>query len=62
MNEKECKLLLLHNEQRLDYYKSNINDLKDIDFVYFDCMKANIELFHPTQQYNKIEILTLFKL
>lgn len=59
MNVRECELLLLPNNQRLDYYKEHINDLQDISFVFFDCAKSNISLFALTNQYSNIEILQL---
>lgn len=59
MNENECELLLLPNNQRLDYYKKHINELKDIDFVFFDCSKSKASLFYPTKHYSNIEILQL---
>lgn len=52
-------MLLLPNNQRLEYYKTFINDLQDIDFVFFDCSKSNANLFCSTQQYSNIEILQL---
>ena len=45
MNKNECELLLLLNNQRLDYYQKHINELKDIDFVFFDCLKSKASLF-----------------
>ena len=59
MNEKECQLLLLPNEKRISYYKHNINDLVDIDFVYFDCEKSNARMPKFSQNYSEIEVLPL---
>lgn len=59
MNEKECKLLMLPNNYRIDFFKNNISDLKNIDFVFFDCSKSKTSLFCSTKQYSNIEILQL---
>ena len=59
MNDKECKLLMLPNNYRIDFFKNNISDLKNIDFVFFDCLKSNASLFCSTEQYSTIEILQL---
>lgn len=59
MNRNECELLLSPNNQRLDYYKKYTNELKDIDFVFFDCSKSKASLFCPNNHYSSIEILQL---
>lgn len=59
MNRNECELLLSPNNQRLDYYQKYINELKDIDFVFFDCSKSKASLFCPNNHYSNIEILQL---
>ena len=59
MNKKECELLLLPNNYRVDYFKKYISDLKNIDFVFFDCAKSNASLFCSAEQYSTVEILQL---
>ena len=59
MNDKECKLLMLPNNYRIDFFKNNISDLINIDFVFFDCLKSNASFFYSTEQYSTIEILQL---